>query len=72
MAERLRLLLLGGTREAVELARALDGRPEVETTYSLAGRTRRPAPVPAPVRTGGFGGADGMEAYLREAGIGLA
>ena len=66
-----RLLLLGGTREAVALARALDGHPGVETTYSLAGRTRRPAPVPAPVRTGGFGGADGLEAYLREAGIGL-
>ena len=66
-----RLLLLGGTREAVELARTLDGCPEVETTYSLAGRTRRPAPVPAPVRTGGFGGADGLAAYLREAGIRL-
>ena len=66
-----RLLLLGGTREAVELARALAGRPEIETTYSLAGRTRRPAPVPAPVRTGGFGGADGLAAYLREAGIRL-
>ena len=69
MAER--LLLLGGTREAVELARALDGNPGIETTYSLAGRTRRPAPVPAAVRSGGFGGADGLEAYLREAGIGL-
>ena len=66
-----RVLLLGGTYEAVALARALAGRPDVETTYSLAGRTRRPAPVPIPVRTGGFGGADGLEAYLREAGIGL-
>ena len=66
-----RLLLLGGTREAVALARTLSGHPDIETTYSLAGRTRRPAPVPAPVRTGGFGGADGLEAYLREAGIGL-
>ena len=66
-----RVLLLGGTHEAVELARALAGRPEVETTYSLAGRTRRPASVPAPVRTGGFGGADGLEAHLREAGVGL-
>ena len=66
-----RVLLLGGTHEAVELARALDGCPEVETTYSLAGRTRQPASVPALVRTGGFGGAGGLEAYLREAGIGL-
>ena len=60
-----RLLLLGGTREAVELARALAGNPRVETTYSLAGRTRRPASVPVPVRTGGFGGPDGLAAYLR-------
>ena len=66
-----RLLLLGGTSEAVELAGTLDGDPRVETIYSLAGRTRRPVPVPAAVRTGGFGGAGGLEAYLREAGIGL-
>ena len=61
-----RLLLLGGTHEAVELARALAGNPGVETTYSLAGRTRRPASVPVPVRTGGFGGPDGLAAYLRD------
>ena len=66
-----RLLLLGGTREAVELACALAGEPGVETTYSLAGRTRRPATVPAAVRSGGFGGPDGLAAYLREARIGL-
>ena len=66
-----RLLLLGGTREAVELARSLAGEPRVETTYSLAGRTRRPVPVPATVRTGGFGGPDGLAAYLRDANIEL-
>ena len=66
-----RLLLLGGTREAVELARALAGNPRVETTYSLAGRTRRPASVPVPVRTGGFGGSAGLAAYLRDEKIGL-
>lgn len=66
-----RLLLLGGTREGVELARELAGLRGVEVTYSLAGRTRRPAAVPVPVRSGGFGGADGLEAYLREAGIRL-
>ena len=64
-----RLLLLGGTREAVELACVLAGDPRVETTYSLAGRTRRPASVPIPVRTGGFGGPDGLAAYLRDANI---
>ena len=66
-----RILLLGGTREAVELARALAGVPGVETTYSLAGRTRRPTPVPAAVRTGGFGGPDGLAAYLRDESIDL-
>ena len=66
-----RLLLLGGTREAVELARALARNPDVETTYSLAGRTRRPASVPVPVRTGGFGGPDGLAAYLRDTNIDL-
>ena len=69
MAER--LLLLGGTREAVELARALSDDSGVDVTYSLAGRTRRPAAVPVAVRTGGFGGPEGLEAYLRSEGIGL-
>ena len=66
-----RLLLLGGTREAVELARALAANPGVETTYSLAGRTRRPVSVPVPVRTGGFGGPDGLAAYLCDEQIDL-
>ena len=66
-----RLLLLGGTHEAVALARALDRHPGIEVTYSLAGRTRRPAPVPGAARTGGFGGPGGLEAYLREARVGL-
>ncbi len=66
-----RVLLLGGTREAVELARALARSPCVETTYSLAGRTRRPASVPVPVRTGGFGGPDGLATYLRDERIDL-
>ena len=66
-----RLLLLGGTTEAVGLARALHGEPGIETTYSLAGRTRRPAPIPGAVRTGGFGGLTGLQAYLHAAGISL-
>jgi precorrin-6A/cobalt-precorrin-6A reductase len=60
----MRVLLLGGTSEATELARSLaDAR--VDAVISLAGRTARPAPQPLPVRSGGFGGADGLAAHLR-------
>lgn len=65
------MLILGGTFEAAELARALEGDPRTETISSLAGRTRRPAPVPGALRRGGFGGAAGLEAWLRAEGIGL-
>lgn len=36
---------------------------------SLAGRTARPLPQPVPTRVGGFGGAEGLAAYLRDTGI---
>ena len=66
-----RVLILGGTHEAAELARALAGEPGVEAISSLAGRTRRPAEIPGTLRRGGFGGAGGLEAYLRKEGIGV-
>ena len=66
-----RLLLLGGTHEAAALARALDGDPRIATTYSLAGRTRRPAPMPGTVRSGGFGGPEALASYLRSERFGL-
>ena len=62
----MRLLLLGGTTEASELARRLAGRADVAATLSLAGRTKNPAASPLPTRTGGFGGVAGLSAYLRE------
>ncbi len=71
MAEPRRILLLGGTREAVELARALANHPGLRVITSLAGRTRNPAPLPGEVRTGGFGGAAGLKAYLEEQEIDL-
>ena len=61
----MRLLVLGGTREAARLAE-LVGAAGHEVTVSLAGRTREPVPVAGTVRTGGFGGADGLAAYLRD------
>jgi precorrin-6A/cobalt-precorrin-6A reductase len=58
------VLILGGTTEARELAAALSGRP-FATTVSLAGRTAAPAAQAVPVRVGGFGGAEGLAAYLQ-------
>lgn len=58
------VLILGGTTEARELARALARRP-FATTVSLAGRTAAPASQPVPVRVGGFGGVEGLAQYLR-------
>ena len=60
-----RVLVLAGTAEASDLARRLSADPLIEVTASLAGRTRSPAPLPCPVRTGGFGGVDGLASYLR-------
>ena len=62
----MRLLILGGTAEARQLAAALAGRPHLSVTLSLAGRTAEPAPQPVPVRRGGFGGAAGLANYLRD------
>lgn len=59
-----RVLLLGGTSEANALAGALAeaGRAAV---YSYAGRVAAPRARPLPVRIGGFGGVEGLRAYLR-------
>ena len=66
-----RLLLLGGTAEAAALARelAIAFGPALDVTTSLAGRTRRPNPVPGALRTGGFGGAAGLGDFLRDRAI---
>jgi precorrin-6A/cobalt-precorrin-6A reductase len=60
-----RILILGGTIEARLLAGKLAARADLSITLSLAGRTTRPAAQPAPVRIGGFGGAEGLARYLR-------
>ncbi len=54
-----RVLVLGGTAEARELATALHARGDLVTT-SLAGRTRHPRLPAGEVRTGGFGGVEGL------------
>lgn len=59
-----RILILGGTTEARELAARLAGRADLGVMLSLAGRTANPVAQPVPVRIGGFGGAQGLAAYL--------
>ena len=61
-----RILVLGGTAEARELADALTAEPGIVVTTSLAGRTRDPRLPAGDVRTGGFGGVEGLAAALRE------
>jgi len=62
-----KVLILGGTAEARALAEALAPRHHVTT--SLAGRTRNPETLPGTVRTGGFGGAEGLRRYVEENAI---
>jgi len=69
--ERRHLLILGGTAEArilAERATAAFGE-QLRVTTSLAGRTRAPVALAGEVRRGGFGGPEGLAAYLRQAAI---
>ena len=61
----MRILILGGTSEASALAGVLAGRADIAATLSLAGRTERPIAPPIPFRIGGFGGVEGLRAYLK-------
>ncbi|MEW2516863.1 cobalt-precorrin-6A reductase [Actinacidiphila alni] len=60
------VLILGGTGEARRLAELLAEDASWATTTSLAGRVAAPRQLPGRVRTGGFGGADGLADWLRE------
>ena len=59
------ILLLGGTREARDLAVLLD-RAGIRFVSSLAGRVARPRLPVGAVQIGGFGGVDGLRSYLAE------
>ncbi|GAA4901282.1 precorrin-6A/cobalt-precorrin-6A reductase [Actinomycetospora succinea] len=63
-----RVLVLGGTAEARELATRLADRGD-DVTTSLAGRTRHPRLPAGEVRTGGFGGVDGLAAALGDVDV---
>jgi precorrin-6A/cobalt-precorrin-6A reductase len=65
------LLILGGTAEAAALAREATARwgAALRVITSLAGRTGAPAPIAGEMRSGGFGGAAGLAAFLCDARI---
>ena len=66
------ILLLGGTAEGYALAARLAAElPALRCTTSLAGRTRAPRQPAGAVRVGGFGGADGLAAWLRAQAVDL-
>jgi precorrin-6A/cobalt-precorrin-6A reductase len=59
-----KVLILGGTTEARQLAERLAHRAGLDVTLSLAGRTASPVGHAVPLRVGGFGGAEGLADHL--------
>jgi len=70
MAEPYKILILGGTRNARDLAIMLDAYPRLDVMTSFAGRTQEPRTF-GKTRIGGFGGTEGLTTYLREHSIDL-
>ncbi|BFG76671.1 cobalt-precorrin-6A reductase [Paraburkholderia terrae] len=62
-----RVLLLGGTGDALQIARQLGP----QHVYSLAGLGRVPEGLACEVRVGGFGGSDGLARFIESEGIAL-
>ena len=62
-----KLLILGGTREAYQLAENLDAKlphEKINFISSLAGTTKKPNIPAGKFRTGGFGGLTGLKNFL--------
>ena len=63
-----KILILGGTRDARQLAfRLIHAGHDVTTSF--AGVTEHPVQPVGRVRSGGFGGAQGLRSYLQAEGI---
>src|SRR5690349_16483222 len=58
-----KVLILGGTAEARELANLLH-EAGLRTVTSLAGVTSEPREISGETRSGGFGGSEGLTAFL--------
>lgn len=63
---REKILILGGTAEAADLAARLVAEGKVDVLTSLAGRTANPAPIAGAIRIGGFGGPEGLARFIAE------
>ena len=69
-----KLLILGGTREAFQLAENLDAKlphEKINFISSLAGTTKKPNIPEGKFRTGGFGGLAGLKNFLVKEEISL-
>ena len=66
----LRVLILGGTGEARQLAARLAADQRLDVISSLAGRVADPARPAGRIRIGGFGGPAGLAAWLADERIG--
>src|SRR5215510_1122690 len=66
-----RVLILGGTRDAAQLAAQIATLSGVEVITSLAGRIRQLTTVAGKARIGGFGGVAVLRDYVREQQIDL-
>ncbi len=67
-----KILILGGTSEAFEIAINLKQQfPEIDTITSLAGRTKNPRTPPGQFISGGFGGELGLQRFLKNEKIRL-
>ncbi len=63
-----RILILGGTSDAILLARELK-RAGHDIVTSIAGVTEHPTQPEGDLRVGGFGGEDGLYEYLKAEGF---
>ena len=61
-------MILGGTTEASALAQVV-AKAGIVSVFSYAGRVASLADQPLPVRVGGFGGVDGLVAFLEREGV---
>ncbi|MAB01152.1 MAG: cobalt-precorrin-6A reductase [Stappia sp.] len=66
----LKVLVLGGTGDARALAARLVTDTRFSASVSLAGAVERPDAYPLPVRSGGFGGVEGLSGWIRDNAVG--